>query len=100
MPDGRARFSSDDNSFVLLCYFKNGVLQKGPRLLADLQRNTIEIRGQTIKDQGNIYYMKASIDSEGKCKTGFFENDELKREVLLIDSRMLDWVIPERQDRA
>ena len=60
--DGRARFISDDDKTVILCYFKSGQKQKGPQLRVDRVNATIEVRGQTIKAAEDSYFMKALID--------------------------------------
>ena len=96
LPDGRARFLSEDKSTAILCYFKNGELQKGPQLRSNLKNKTIEVRGQTFKDRDDSYCMKAWIDLKGNCKTGFFRNNELDREAPIIDSRILDFFMPEQ----
>ena len=44
--------------------------------------------------------MKAWIDLNGNCKTGLFVNNKLDREVDYIDSRMLDFIIPEQPNQS
>ena len=96
LPEGRAKFLSNDKSTAILCYFKNGELQKGPQLRTNLTNKTIEVRGQTFKDQNDSYCMKAWIDLKGNCKTGFFRNSELYREVPIIDSRIFYFFMPKQ----
>ena len=46
-PDGRFRFLSRDRNIRVLCYFKNGVLQKGPRLYCDFSSKVIKLNSKT-----------------------------------------------------
>ena len=40
-PDGRCRFLSEDENYQALCYFKNGVLQKGPQFYSDYNNKIV-----------------------------------------------------------
>ena len=47
LPDGRCKFSAKDQKIQILCYFKNGFLQKGPRLHFNRATKTLCIRSNT-----------------------------------------------------
>ena len=47
LPDGRCRFVTDNKNTQILCYYKNGVLQKGPRLHCDRKAEIVVIRSNT-----------------------------------------------------
>ena len=47
IPDGRCVFRSKDRNIVILCYFRKGVLQTGPRLTFDKIVGKILIRSAT-----------------------------------------------------
>ena len=46
-PDGRCRFISEDTKTLVLCYFRNGMLQKGPRLYSDDSTKVVRITNKT-----------------------------------------------------
>ena len=58
LPDGRCRFITDDRNTQILCYFKNGVLQKGPRLHYDIKAESVVIRGYMNTFQGSNLHME------------------------------------------
>ena len=94
LSDGRCRFQSDDKNTVILCYFRNGELQKGPRLHCDLKTKTVIIRSNTDVLEGTKYHTVAEIRVGGPGWTRFFIDDELVKQVDFVDSHSLDWVLP------
>ena len=94
LPDGRCRFLSDDKNTVNLCYFRNGELQKGPRLHFDRITRTIVIRSNTYVFDGTKYHTVAEIRVKSPVKTSFFIDDDLVKQINFVDSRSLDWVLP------
>ena len=52
-PDGRCCFRANDNSFVVLCYFKDGRKLKGPHLKYVPSKKFVEIRSKTWIDNGH-----------------------------------------------
>ena len=93
LPDGRCRFTTDDENTVILCYFKNGELQKGPRLNLDRQAESVVIRSNTYAFEGSNFHMEAEIRGNAPGWTRFFIENKLVKQVNYFDSRILDWAI-------
>ena len=58
----------------MLCYFKNGVLQKGPLLVHDHANKLVRIRSKNTKVSGTSFYLTAEIEVNGKGTTQFYVN--------------------------
>ena len=95
IPDGRCAFQYNDRSFSVLCYFKDGLLQKGPWLSIDKKKNTVLIRSQTQTLKGNSYCMTAEIEVGQSGSSSLFRDDKLVLKVEYIQKWLLDWIIPE-----
>ena len=53
-PDGRNRFKSDDNMIIVLCYFKSGVMLKGPWLIFNFHTITILATSPVLSFDGSL----------------------------------------------
>ena len=96
LPNGRCAFLSYDCSYCMLCYFRDGVQQKGPWLSIDEKTETcLMIRSQTPTIKGNQYYMTAEIRVGAKGSSSLFRDDQLVGKVDYIEKWLFDWVLPQ-----
>ena len=91
-PDGRCLFRSNDKNLRLLCYFNNGQLLKGPKLLIDKVNKQIKIASKDWTVDGNNICILAQITQGKSGITGYFVNSKLTKSVSFVQNYMFDWI--------
>ena len=112
-PDGRCCFRANDNSFVVLCYFKDGRKLKGPHLKFLPSKKLVEIRSKTWIDNGHqvctlavvkgqngqMYNGKYRTIQDRSERTDYFVDKKLVKSVPRAERHTFDWILADRQPK-